>query len=91
MGAGWRAERLEGEGEALAGERSVTVGRAGLVGDLGLRFSTGAATRSVGLMIQLGLSGWLPTSRGLVEFAGQTERLQRPGIVLVPGILFRVF
>jgi hypothetical protein len=90
LGAGWRNERLEGEGEALGGLRSDTVGRAGLVGDLGLRFGTSATTRSLRLMVQIGLSGWLPTSGGTVEFAGNTERLQRPSMVIVSGVVLRI-
>jgi len=90
LGAGWRNERLEGEGEALGDARSKTVGRAGLVGDLGLRFGTSAVSRSLNLMIQVGLSGWLPTSGGTVEFAGKAERLQRPGVVIVSGVVLGV-
>ena len=89
FGAGWRKERLEGEGETLGGLRSDAVGRAGLVGDLGLRFGTSANTRSLRLMVQIGLSGWLPTSGGTVEFAGNTERLQRPSMVIVSGVVLR--
>lgn len=88
-GAGWRAERIEGEGDELGGQRSETVGRPGLVGDLGLRFSTSAGNRSWSLLLQMGVSGWLPSSDGTVDFADQAERLQRPEIVMVSGILFR--
>ena len=89
LGAGWRTERLEGAGESLDGVRSEDVARAGLVGDLGLRFGTSAAGRWSHLMVQIGLSGWLPTSPGTVAFAGGTRRLQRPSLVVVSGLVLR--
>lgn len=79
-----------GEGEELGGFRSDTVGRAGLVGDLGLRFGTEAVGRSLSLMVQIGVSGWLPASGGMVEFAGQTERLQRPSMVIASGVVLQL-
>jgi hypothetical protein len=89
LGGGWREERLEGEGEALGGLSSETAGRAGLVGDLGLRFGTSATSNWLDLSLQVGLSGWLPTSGETVEFAGISERLQRPSLVLVSGVILR--
>lgn len=89
LGAGWRTEHLEGEGEEIGGVRSESVGRAGLVGDLGLRFGTSATSSWMSLMVQIGLSGWMPSSGGNVEFAGGTERLQRPKVVFVSGIVAR--
>jgi len=87
LGAGWRRERLVGEGEEVGGDRSGPVDRWGLVGDLGLRFGTGAATRVSSLMFQIGLSGWLPFSGGTVEFAGGMERLQRTQLVFLSGVV----
>ncbi len=97
VGVGWREEWLEGldplwdgEDEPSVVTRSEAVGRAGLVADLGLRVSASAGQHPVGLMLQLGVSGWLPTSGASVDFDGRVERLQRAGIVLVPGLLARV-
>jgi hypothetical protein len=87
LGGGWRLELLEGRGEEAGGLRSDPVDRAGLVGDMGLRFGTDAASRSLGLMLQIGLSGWLPFSGETVEFAGGMERLQRPRLVFVSGVV----
>ncbi|MGW8265348.1 MAG: hypothetical protein ACWGSQ_03210 [Longimicrobiales bacterium] len=89
LGAGWRNERLEGVGGEIGGVRSDPVGRAGLVGDMGLRFGTSAAGRWLSLMVQLGLSGWIPASGGTVEFAGEAEQVQRPQLILVSGVVVR--
>lgn len=89
LGGGWRNERLEGEGEEIGGMRSDPVGRAGLVGDAGLRFGTSAASRWLSLMVQIGLSGWVPASGGTVEFAGGTERVQRPQLIFVSAVVAR--
>jgi len=87
LGGGWRAERLEGEGNDAGGLRSDPVERGGVVGDWGLRFGTSAARPSLSLMLQVGLSGWLPLSGGTVEFAGGRERLQRPQLVFLSGVV----
>lgn len=89
-GAGWRSERLEGEG-ALGGQQSAAVGRPGLAADAGVRFSTSARGDSWNFIIQLGVSGWLPSSDGTVQFAGETERLQRPELVVLSGVLLEFF
>lgn len=85
-GIGWRSEQLQGEGD-LGGQQSETVERFGLVGDTGVRFSTSAQSDSLNFMIQFGLSGWLPSSDGTVEFAGENERLQSPQLVLLAGLM----
>lgn len=90
LGGGWRAERLEGKGDDVGGLRSDPVERGGVVGDCGLRFSTSAAHPSLGLMLQVGVAGWLPLSGGTVEFAGGRERLQRPQLVFVSGVVVQV-
>jgi len=90
LGAGWRSERLEGEG-MLGGQQSDAVGRAGLAADAGVRFSTSARGDSWSFILQLGVSGWLPSSDGTVQFAGATEHLQRPELVVLAGVLFEFF
>ncbi len=89
-GAGWRQERLEGFGGPEEGIRSAAVGSVGLTGDLGIRVHTGTGPRRVGLVLQTGLSGWLPASARRVEFALDSERLLEPGLVLTMGVLVQV-
>jgi len=89
-GVGWRSERLEGEG-MLSGQQSAAVERPGLAADAGVRLSTSARGDSWSFLIQLGLSGWLPSSDGTVQFAGETEQLQRPEIVVLAGVLVEFF
>ncbi len=90
LGLGWRSEHLEGEGDTT-GTTSEAVGRAGLTADLGLRFSTSASSQTTMMLLHIGLSGWLPSSGAEVEFGGRTESLQRPQLVLVSGVVLRVF
>ncbi len=85
-GVGWRSERLKGEG-VLGGQQSAAVQRPGLAADAGIRLSTGARGDAWRFIMQLGLSGWLPSSDGAVQFAGETERLQRPEFVILSGVL----
>jgi hypothetical protein len=89
-GVGWRSEQLEGEG-MLSGQRSNSVERPGLAADAGVRLSTSARGDSWSLILQLGLSGWLPSSDGTVQFAGETEQLQRPEIVILAGVMVEFF
>jgi hypothetical protein len=91
LGVGWRSERLKGEGDELGGMASESVGRAGLTANTGLRFSTSAGNRSWSLMLQLGLSAWLPSSDGEVSFAGTSETLQRAELAFASGVLIRFF
>ena len=84
-GLGWRTERLEGEG-TLGGQQSDAVDRLGLAADAGVRLSTSARGASWNILIQLGLSGWLPSSDGTVQFAGETEHLQSPQLVVLAGV-----
>ncbi|MDP6673377.1 MAG: hypothetical protein QGH93_00800 [Gammaproteobacteria bacterium] len=89
-GIGWRREQLEGEG-ILRGQQSEPVSRPGLAVDAGVRLSTSARGDSWNLIIQLGISGWLPSSDGAVRFAGETERLQRPELNIMSGVLLEFF
>jgi len=90
IGAGWRSERLEGEGE-LAAERSAAVDRFGLAGGAGLRFGASEPRDAWSFLLQIGVNGWLPTSSGTVVFAGQPETLQSPELALQFGALLRFF
>jgi len=89
-GVGWRSEQLKGEG-VLSGQHSTTVSRPGLVADVGVRLSTSARGDSWNFSIQLGLSGWLPSSDGTVQFAGETKHLQRPELVFMSGVSLEFF
>jgi len=89
-GIGWRSEQLKGEG-LLGGQHSETVSRPGLTADAGVRFSTSARGDSWNFIFLLGLSGWLPSSDGTVQFAGETEHLQRPELVVMTGVALEFF
>jgi len=91
IGAGWRSERLEIESGWFAGAESDSVDRPGLVGETGLRFSTVADSERLGLLLQVGLAGWLPSSDGHVEVGGETVRLQRPELIITSGLLLRFY
>ncbi len=85
-GIGWRSEQLKGEG-VLGGQQSDIVSRPGLATDAGVRFSTSARSDSWSVVIQLGVSGWVPSSDGTVQFAGEKEHLQRPELIVLSGIM----
>ncbi len=84
VGAGWRSERLEGE-LRLAGMASERIDRAVAVGELGLRASSIAVGEHWRFRIQAGLNGWLPAGAKRVSLAGQSARLQAPGLALLLG------
>jgi len=91
IGAGWRSERLEIESGLFAGAKSESVDRPGLVGETGLRFSTMAGNETLGLLLQVGLAGWLPSSDGQVQVGPNTARLQRPELIITSGLLLRFY
>ena len=62
-----------------------------IVGDAGLRFGTQAMFDKWDLLMQMGLSAWLPSSDADVMFAGQVETLQEPELVIQFGLLARFF
>jgi hypothetical protein len=89
LGLDWRAERLKGEGEELGGMTSESVNRFGLTGSTGLRVSPSAGKRFWSLLLQLGMTAWLPSSDGEIIFAGESETLQRAELAFGSGVLFR--
>jgi hypothetical protein len=89
-GVGWRQERLEGFGGPEEGIESESVGSLGLTGEVGIRVATEATGERVGLVLQAGLSGWLPAATRTVTFAGESLRLLGAGLVLTTGVLVRV-
>lgn len=87
VGAGWRRERLIGEG-ALAGRESDSADRPVLLGGAGLRFMAGSMGRRWTYRIQAGISAWLPGGRDDVELDGQEYGLLDPGLALSLGVTF---
>jgi hypothetical protein len=87
LGAGWRQERLDGDGP-LGAERSGTASGGTLIGETGLRLATSGYGEAWAFRLQLGLSGWLPFSAERVEFAGRSERLLEAGVAAVLGAAF---
>jgi len=91
LGAGWRSERVEIEYGMLEGAQSESVDRPGFVGETGLRVSTMAGNERLGLLLQVGLAGWLPSSDGHVQIGGETLRLQGPELIMTTSLLLRLY
>ena len=89
MGAGWRDEQLIGDG-ALAGEKSASVGRAVLLLGTGLRVNASRLGANSNLRIQLGVSGWLPTSDAALQIGATTMSVQKSALNLMLGMTFDI-
>jgi hypothetical protein len=89
LAVGWRSEGLAGEGDEIGGLSSESVDRVGLAGNAGLRFGTNAGNDSWSLMLDIGLSAWLPSSDGDVMFNNTSETLQSAELIFFSGVLFQ--
>jgi hypothetical protein len=87
VGAGWRDERLIGDG-ALAGEKSSSVGRAVLLLGAGFRVDASKLGARWNYRIQLGVSGWLPSNDAELQIGAMTLPVQEPAINLMLGMTF---
>jgi len=87
IGIGWRTERLLGDLQ-LAGEQSESVGKATALLNTGLRFAAANLGASWRYRLQIGMSGWIPSSDSAVTFAGQEFRLHKTGFGLSVGMTF---
>ena len=89
VGAGWRDERLIGDG-ALAGEKSSSVGRAVLLLGTGFRVNASKLSARWNFRIQLGVSGWLPFGDADLQIGAMTMLVQKPAFNLVLGMAFDI-
>ena len=87
VGAGWRDERLIGDG-ALAGEQSSSVGRAVLLLGTGLRVDASKLGAQWNFRIQLGVSSWLPSGDANLQIGAMTMPVQKPALNLLLGMTF---
>lgn len=75
IGAGWRQEKLIGDGE-LAGEQSSSVGRAVLLSGAGIRVDATRLGARWNYRIQLGVVGSLPTGDADLQIGAMTLPVQ---------------
>jgi hypothetical protein len=87
VGAGWRSEKLLGDG-LLAGETSETVGKVTVTIGTGLRFAAADLGRGWRYRLQLGVTGWLPAGSAEVQFAGQPVEIHKTGFGINLGMTF---
>jgi len=87
VGAGWRSERLLGDG-LLADEKSEAVGKATATFGAGLRFAAADLGDNWRYRLQLGVSGWVPAGSAEVQFAGQPVELLKTGFGISLGMTF---
>jgi hypothetical protein len=87
IAVGWRTERLLGDLQ-LAGEQSESVGKATALLNTGLRFAAANLGAGWRYRVQIGVTGWIPSSGSEVTLAGQGFRLHKTGFGLVLGMTF---
>lgn len=87
VGAGWRDEKLLGEG-ALAGETSSSVGRAVLLAGTGIRVDASGLGARWNYRIQLGISGWVPFGDAELQIGAMNLSVQKPALNLMLGMTF---
>lgn len=87
LGAGWRSEKLLGDG-SLRDEESETVGRTTVTLGTGLRFAAANLGRGWRYRLQLGISSWIPLSDAEVQIANQTIEIQKTGFGVSLGMTF---
>ena len=87
VGAGWRYEKLIGDG-MLTGQKSSSIDRAVLLLGTGLRVDASKLSERWNYRIQLGLSGWLPASDAQLQIGTMTMPVQEPALNLLLGMTF---
>jgi hypothetical protein len=87
LGAGWRSEKLLGDG-LLVGQESETAGKATATIGTGLRFNAADLGGGWRYRLQLGLSSWIPVSSSDVQFAGETVKIHKTGLGISLGMTF---
>jgi hypothetical protein len=87
VGAGWRSEKLIGDG-MLIGQKSSSIHRAVLLLGTGLRVDASKLGARWNYRIQLGLSGWLPASDAQLQIGAMIMPVQEPALNLLLGMTF---
>ena len=87
VGAGWRDEKLVGDG-TLAGEKSSSVGRAVFLAGTGIRVDASRLGARWNYRIQLGVSGWIPFGDAELQIGTMTMLVQEPALNLMLGMTF---
>ncbi len=87
LGAGWREERLIGDGP-LVGVSSRSADSPVLLASAGMRLHASAFSANAAYRIQLGLNGWLPTDAATRAIAGAPLAVLQPGLALALGVSF---
>ena len=85
VGAGWRDERLIGDG-VFAGEKSPSVGSAVLLLGAGFRVDAATLNDKWNFRIQLGVSGWLPHDDTDLQIGTMTLPVQEPALNISLGM-----
>ena len=85
VGAGWRDERLIGDG-VFAGEKSPSVGSAVLLLGAGFRVDAATLNDKWNFRIQLGVSGWLPHDDTDLQIGAMTLPMQEPALNVLLGM-----
>ncbi len=83
-GAGWRTEKLVGDGR-LRGETSQSVGRAAVTMSAGLRFNSAGDEQRWRFRTQIGVIATLPVSDADLQLSDSTYLVQQPAVNLTVG------
>ena len=83
-GAGWREERIFGDGER-AGEQSETIGRGVALAGAGLRFDAGELIADYNFRIQLCLHAVIPFSDARLDMSGESFDVQNSNVFIALG------
>jgi hypothetical protein len=87
LGAGWRDEQLIRETAGMS-EKSDSVGRAVVTGDLGLRFFAASMGDSWNYRLQLGVSAMAPLASKDVQIGIEKFTLQKSSLGILLGMSF---
>jgi hypothetical protein len=87
LGAGWRDEQLNRETGGMS-EKSDSVGRAVVTGDVGLRFFAASMGNSWNYRLQLGVSATAPLANKDVQIGIEKFTLQKPSLGILLGMSF---
>jgi hypothetical protein len=87
LGAGWREEQLNRETDGMS-EKSDSVGRAVVTGDIGLRFFAASMGDSWNYRLQLGISATAPLASKDVQIGTENFTLQKPSLGILLGMSF---